>query len=57
MNTQTKRFNILYKSLIYMLGGETANHVNFMQSMLISYSSCYFSSLEGHIEKCQSINL
>ena len=36
------------KSLIYLLGGETANHVNFMQHMLVLYSSCYFSSLEGN---------
>ena len=28
---------------------ETANHVNFMQHMLVSYSSCYFSSLQGNI--------
>ena len=31
------------------LGDETANHVNFMQHMLVSHSSCYFSSLEGNI--------
>ena len=30
---------------------ETANHVNLMQPMLISYSSCYFSALEGDIRK------
>ena len=33
------------KSLIYLFGGEIANHANFMQPMLISYSS-YFKSLE-----------
>ena len=26
----------------YLLGGETANHDNFMQHMLTSHSSCYF---------------
>ena len=33
---------IYYKSIIYLLGGEKANRFNFMQSMLILYSSCYF---------------
>ena len=33
----------------YLLRGETANHVNFMQPMLVSYSRCYFSSLDGGI--------
>ena len=28
-------------ALIYLLGGETANNVNFIQPMLVSYSSCY----------------
>ena len=36
--------SILYfeMSLVYLLGGETADHVNFMQHMLVSYSLCYF---------------
>ena len=38
-------------SLIYLKGDETANHVNFMQPMLSSYSSRYFSALEGNIRK------
>ena len=33
-----------------MLGDETATHFNFMQPML-SYSPCYFSSLEVDIRK------
>ena len=28
-------------------------HVNFMQPMLVSYSSSYFSSLEGDIAEVQ----
>ena len=54
---QTKKQNkhnkndvkIHIKSLTYMLGGETANCVNFMQPLLISYSSYYFSPLKGDI--------
>ena len=33
---------ICKKSLVYMLGDKTANHDNFMQPMLIAYSSCYY---------------
>ena len=47
-NYQTKQ-NI--KSLLYLLGSETANHVNFMQPMLVSYSTCYSNSLEGDNRK------
>ena len=43
------------KSLISLLGGETANHVNFMQHMLVSYSSCYFSPLEVNIAEVSNI--
>ena len=32
-----------------VMGGETANHVNYMQPILVSYSSCYFISLEDDI--------
>ena len=41
-NEETEQTKRLFKSLIYLLGGEAANHVNFMQHMLVSYSSCYF---------------
>ena len=43
------------KSLIYLLGGETASQVNFMQPMLVSYSSYYLSSLEGDIANVTKI--
>ena len=39
------------KSSIYLLGDEPAKHVNLMHPMLVSNSSCYFSSLEGGIRK------
>ena len=42
-------------NIIYGLGNETANHVNFMQHMLVSYSSCYFSSLEVNIGEVSKI--
>ena len=42
-------------SLIYLLEGETANHANFMQHMLVSHSSCYFSFLEGNIAEVSKI--
>ena len=45
----------LFNSLIYLLEGETANHVNFMQHMLVSYSSCCFSSLEVNIVEVSKI--
>ena len=51
MNKQNKTVVYIHESLIYLLGGETANHVNFMHSMLVSYSSCYFSSEQGYIAK------
>ena len=43
-------------SLIHLLGYETTNHFNLMQSMLIVYSSCYFSSLEGNLRKVSDIS-
>ena len=46
INKQTKQNKTIVKvhkkSLIYLLGGKTVNLVNFMQHMLVSYSSCYF---------------
>ena len=45
INEQTKHNKTVVKiheSLVYLLGFETANHVNFMQHMLVLYSSCYF---------------
>ena len=52
INEQTQHnktvVKISWKSLVYLLGCETAN-VKFMQLMLVLYSSCYFSSLEGDI--------
>ena len=58
MNKQNRTVvKILKQSLIYPLGDEKANHVNFMQPMLIS-CSCFFSSLEGIIRKgVKNINL
>ena len=41
--------------LIKLLGGEAANHANFMQHMRVSHSSCYFSSLEGNIAEVSKI--
>ena len=37
LNKQTKQncYKNSWKSLVYLLGGETANHVNFMQHMLV----------------------
>ena len=32
----------IHESLVYLMGCETANHVNLMQHMLVLYSSCYF---------------
>ena len=54
INKQTKQ-NKTVKSLIYLLEGETANYVNFMQHMLVSHSSCYFSSLEGNVAEVSKI--
>ena len=45
-----KRLNSL-KSLIDLLGGETTNHVNFKQPILVPYRSSYYSPLEGDIRK------
>ena len=45
INKQTKQNKTvvkIMKVLNYLLGGETANHVNFMQHMLVSHSSYYF---------------
>ena len=39
---QTKTVAKVHEYLIYLLGGETGYHVNFMQHMLVSHSSCYF---------------
>ena len=46
-------FSECLKSLIYLLGSETANHAHFMQSMPVL--SCYLSSLEGDIRKVSKI--
>ena len=43
---QNKTVVGIHESL-YLLGGETANHVNFMQHMLVSHSSCYFKLSRG----------
>ena len=57
MNKQniTKQLLKFMKVLVYLLGCETANHVNLMQHMLVLYSSCYFSSLEGDIAEVSKI--
>ena len=39
-----------------VLGGETANHFNFMQHILVLYSSCYLALQMVILEKCQNIN-
>ena len=52
---QNKTVVKIHECLIYLLGGETANHVNFMQHMLVSHSSCYFSSLEDIIAEVSKI--
>ena len=49
-NEQTKqnktklllRYIKVFNLQMYLLGGEAANGVNFMQHMLVSYLSCYF---------------
>ena len=53
MNKQnkTKLLLIFMKVFNLPLGCETANHVTFMQHMLVFNSSCYFSSIEGDIRK------
>ena len=51
----TKQLLKFMKSLVYLLGCETANHVDYMQHMLVLYSSCYFSSLEGDIAEVSKI--
>ena len=40
--THNKTVVKIRESLVYLLRGETANHVNFMQHMLVLHSSCYF---------------
>ena len=55
LTNKTKMLLKLFKSLIFLLGGETANHVNFMQPILVSYSTCYFSPLEGGIAEWSKI--
>ena len=51
MNKQNKTVVKIHKSL----GCETANHVNFMQHMLVLYSLCYFSSPDGDIRNVSKI--
>ena len=41
-------------SLIYLLGGETANDVKFMQPMIVPYASCYSTSLESAIAEAST---
>ena len=53
----TTVFKIHKESLIILLGNETAKDANFMQHMLITYSPCYFSSLEGDMRKCKNIKV
>ena len=48
-NKQNKTVVKIHCKSSSMLDGVTANHVKFMQPMLISYLSFYFSSLEGAI--------
>ena len=57
MNKQNKTKQLLkvMKVFVYLLGCETANHVNFMQYMLVLYSLYYFSSLEGDIAEVLKI--
>ena len=52
---QNKTVVKIQETLIYLLRGETANHVNRMQHMLVSHSSCYFSSLEVNIAEVSNI--
>ena len=42
MNKQNETVDKTLKSLIYLFGGGTANHVNVIKPMLVSYLSCYF---------------
>ena len=53
VNKQNKTKVLLkfIKVLIYLLGGGIANHVNFMQPMLVSYLSYYFSPSESDIDE------
>ena len=49
-----RKMNIQNKTVIKihdLLEGETANYVYSMQPMLVSYSSCYLSYLDGDIRK------
>ena len=57
MNKQNKTKQLLkfMKLFSLPLGCETANPVNFMQHMLVLYSSCYFGSPEGDIRKVSKI--
>ena len=58
MNKQNKTVVKIHFKVFYLpVEHETANHVNFMPALLISYSLCYFSSLEGDIQKYKNINL
>ena len=54
INEQTEHNKTVVK-IHESLGCETAIHVNFMQHMLVLYSSCYFSSLEGDIAEVSKI--
>ena len=42
------------RSLVYLSGDKTANHVNFMLPMLI-HAHAIFSSLEGDIRKVSNL--
>ena len=57
-NLSMYRFLIFafFHTLFYLLGGEIITHANFLQPMLVSYSSCYFRSLEGDIRKVTNIS-
>ena len=52
---QSCKKKIIKKTLIYLLGNDTSNHVSLMQPMLISYSSYYFSSQDCDIKNVSNI--
>ena len=45
----------MIRTIVYLLGCETANHVNFMQHMLVYTHRAIFSSLEGDIAEVSKI--
>ena len=53
---KTKLLLKLLKPLVYLSGGETANHVNLMQPVLVSYSPCFLALQRVTLEECQNIN-